>query len=227
MRFQKNLKKQTNFFVCFFCFLAFFLTGCSTSTVSVRPSFDENYDDRTRTAIRASYKQKNERAEKKEKKPRKEKKTLPSEIESQEDNILAEDKKETAKKSVVLQGGEIKKAADKYLGVPYLYGGITPNGFDCSGFVWRVFQDVGRSEFPRTSAQLLYDGSKPISHDLIREGDLCFFYDIKNRKRVGHVGIYIGDGEFIHSSSSKGVIYSKISDNYWKNIFAGYKRFLP
>ena len=228
MPYLKNLKNQTKFFIFLF---AFFLSGCSTYTLNIRPSFDENYEERTQnSAARASYKQK------KLKKQQLQKSVIPSEsqIQIQDDgaffdteNIeLSQKIKETSKRSGVI-GGEIKTAADKYLGTPYLYGGITTNGFDCSGFVWRVFQDLGYSDFPRESAQSLFNDGKTVSRDLIREGDLCFFYDVKNRKRVGHVGIYINDGEFIHSSSSKGVIYSNVADSYWKNIFAGFKRFLP
>lgn len=106
------------------------------------------------------------------------------------------------------------KEAKKWLGVKYEYGGSTKDGTDCSGFVMKVFLSVYDIKLPRTSRdQQAF--CKRIKKSELKIGDLVFFATTKNKKRVSHVGIYIGDGEFIHASSSKGVVISKLSQGYY------------
>ena len=106
------------------------------------------------------------------------------------------------------------KEAKKWLGVKYEYGGSTKDGTDCSGFVMKVFLFVYDIKLPRTSRdQQAF--CKRIKKSELKIGDLVFFATTKNKKRVSHVGIYIGDGEFIHASSSKGVVISKLSQGYY------------
>lgn len=214
MRLQlpKNWKNPTKLLVYI---LAFCLVGCSTYSTNVRPSFDENYEKKAReyTNIRPSYKEKH-RDEVSE-----------SGEESEEETEKTDETMQTPQKN--LRGGEIKKAADKYLGAPYHYGGTTKRGFDCSGFVWRVYQDVGYTNFKRESSQAMFNKGKTISQNSAEEGDLVFFYAPRSRKNIDHVGIYISNGQFIHASSSKGIMYSKITDAYWKDNFAGIKRLVP
>ncbi len=117
---------------------------------------------------------------------------------------------------------KIIATAKKYIGVPYVWGGTTPAGFDCSGFVQYVFRQHGIT-LPRTSAQQ-YTAGKSVSKSNLKPGDLVFF--ATNYTKVNHLGIYIGNGQFIHASSSKGVIISSLSNSYWSPRYYGARRVL-
>lgn len=109
---------------------------------------------------------------------------------------------------------ELIKEAKKWLGTKYVYGGHSKKGTDCSGFVMEVYLKVYDIKLPRTSKdQQAF--CKRIKKSNLKIGDLVFFTTTKNKKRVSHVGIYIGDDEFIHASSSKGVVISKLSQSYY------------
>ena len=114
--------------------------------------------------------------------------------------------------------------AKQYLGVKYVYGGTTPRGFDCSGFVQYVFEKH-KKNLPRT-ADIQYKAGKPVSKikDL-QPGDLVFFATGKP-KDVNHVGIYIGKDQFINAQTSKGVAIAKLTDAYWKAAYMGARRAL-
>ncbi len=118
-----------------------------------------------------------------------------------------------SKKSVVT-------VAKKYIGTPYKYGGTSPKGFDCSGFVGYSYKKLGKS-LPRTTASM-YKKGKKVKKSNLKKGDLIFFKTYK--KGASHVGIYIGSNQFIHSSSSKGVKVDKLSNSYWKTKYYGAKR---
>ncbi|MEK4909523.1 C40 family peptidase [Niallia sp. FSL R7-0648] len=118
-----------------------------------------------------------------------------------------------SKKSVVT-------VAKNYIGTPYKYGGTSPKGFDCSGFVGYSYKKVGKS-LPRTTASI-YKKGKKVKKANLQKGDLIFFETYK--KGASHVGIYIGSNQFIHSSSSKGVKVDKLSNSYWKTKYYGAKR---
>ncbi len=105
--------------------------------------------------------------------------------------------------------------AKKYIGVPYQWGGSTPSGFDCSGLVNYVFGKVGIS-VPRTTATL-WAGEKTVSAP--NPGDLVFF-DINQTGTPSHVGIYLGNNQFIHAGSS-GVTISDMTLSYWKTRYFG------
>ena len=117
---------------------------------------------------------------------------------------------------------EIIATAKKYIGVPYVWGGSTPNGFDCSGYVQYVFNAHGIS-LPRTSKQQ-YSVGTWVSKSSLKPGDLVFFNTEGNG--ISHLGIYIGNNQFIHASSSKGVIISSLSNTYWAPRYYGAKRIL-
>ena len=103
------------------------------------------------------------------------------------------------------------------LGIPYLYGSTGPNRYDCSGFVWAVFNDAGFS-FERTSARNFWNDFEPVSGDeRFKFGTLVFF------NSLGHVGIVADEEGFYHASSSKGITYSKF-DGYWGKRIVGYRR---
>jgi len=104
-------------------------------------------------------------------------------------------------------------------GTPYCYSGDTPDCFDCSGFVNHCYAVVGL-ELPRTSRELYSAGVRVI--DGLRHGDLVFFNT--SGRGVSHVGIYVGNNRFIHSSSSRGVMVSSLSDRYWQPRYLGARR---
>lgn len=115
---------------------------------------------------------------------------------------------------------ELTTTAYKYIGVPYSYGGTTSNGFDCSGYTQRVFSDLGIKLSRTTSSQ--YAQGTAVSKGNLSMGDLVFFNTFGSG--VSHVGIYVGNGQFSHSSSSKGVTVSKLSESYWADRYIGAKR---
>jgi len=110
--------------------------------------------------------------------------------------------------------------AENYLGVPYVYGGLSNSGIDCSGLVYRVFKDVLGLGVPRTT-KTLYDFSERVNRERLEPGDLVFF---NTTGPLAHVGIYAGDDVFIHAASEglhTGVIKSSLDDAYWTEAFAG------
>jgi cell wall-associated NlpC family hydrolase len=118
------------------------------------------------------------------------------------------------------QLGEMIDSAKKYLGYPYIYGGQTPSGFDCSGFVVYNSKKAGISYVPRTAHQQ-YQHTTPVSRDDLEPGDLVFFHSRNNRKRIGHVGIYIGDDKFIHARAKgpKDVTITSLNNSYYRKHF--------
>jgi cell wall-associated NlpC family hydrolase len=109
--------------------------------------------------------------------------------------------------------------AESWLGVPYKYGGESRSGVDCSGFVYQVYSSVGVA-LPRTSSQQ-YDFVESIDFVDKKAGDLIFF---KSKSGISHVGIYLGKGYMIHSSSSVGVTRQSVHDSYYMNKMAGIGR---
>lgn len=120
-------------------------------------------------------------------------------------------------------GSRIVEKADQYLGTPYSYGGSSPGGFDCSGFAKYILAQF-QVDLPRTAASQYGYGVAVAQGDLL-PGDLIFF-DCSGSSGIDHVGIYSGNGSFIHSSSphSGGVIYSSLSNGYYANTYVGAKR---
>ncbi|WP_153126284.1 LysM peptidoglycan-binding domain-containing protein [Peribacillus tepidiphilus] len=117
----------------------------------------------------------------------------------------------------------IVEEAKKLMGIPYSWAGSSPTGFDCSGFIYYVYKKVGY-QIPRLSAATYFDLGKPVSNPL--PGDAIFFYSNPNNPfLITHMGIYLGNNQFIHASSSKGVTISSVEESYYKLRFAGYKRF--
>ncbi|WP_052088002.1 C40 family peptidase [Paenibacillus wynnii] len=108
----------------------------------------------------------------------------------------------------------------KTIGTTYKFGGTSTAGFDCSGFTKYVFTKVGLT-LPRTSKAQFKVGT-PVPRNKLRSGDLIFFNTFG--KGVSHVGIYVGNGKFAQSSSSRGVNISSLSQSYWANRYVGAKR---
>jgi cell wall-associated NlpC family hydrolase len=113
----------------------------------------------------------------------------------------------------------LTRNAMRFLGVPYVFGGTSVVGFDCSGYVQHVFAMLGL-HLPRTA-----DAQYAAAHRILgamRPGDLVFFQTYE--RGASHVGIYLGHDRFIHSSSSHGVVVSSLQDHYWSERYLGAKR---
>lgn len=120
---------------------------------------------------------------------------------------------------------QIVDYAATLLGCKYVYGGNSPSGFDCSGYVKYVFAHFGVN-LSRTSASQ-YSNSVRISKSDLNVGDLVFFSQTRGSSKVGHVGIYVGGGQFIHAASpGKGVRYDSLSDSYYSSHYIGSGRVL-
>ena len=113
--------------------------------------------------------------------------------------------------------GGVVGIAMRYLGTPYRWGGASPGGFDCSGFVMYVFAQIGVSLPHNAAAQ--YGYGSPVSRSELQPGDLVFF------DGLGHVGIYIGGGQFIHSPHTGDVVkISSLSDSWYASTYVGARR---
>ncbi len=112
----------------------------------------------------------------------------------------------------------LTRSAMRFIGTPYVFGGTSPSGFDCSGYTQHVFAMLGIS-IPRTADAQFYAGRPTVGG--LTAGDLVFFQTYE--PGPSHVGIYIGNGNFIHSSSH-GVMISPLSMNYWASRYIGAKR---
>ena len=112
--------------------------------------------------------------------------------------------------------------AKKNLGVKYLWGGTTPRGFDCSGFVKYSYAKAGKT-LPRTAAEMHRTG-KAVNQSAMKPGDLMFFAQSK-ASRPSHVALYLGNGKMIHAETYYNkVVVGSINDRYWKPRFVGAKR---
>ena len=109
-----------------------------------------------------------------------------------------------------------------YKNIKYKYGGTDRNGFDCSGFTLTVYKNAFNINLPRTADAMAAVGKK-VSKRKLKAGDLVFF---RPSRKYDHVGIFIGNKTFIHSSTSKGVIKSNLNNPYWKKKYRFAKRIL-
>ncbi len=119
-------------------------------------------------------------------------------------------------------GDDLISYAKKYTGTKYVYGGTTTSGFDCSGYTVHVFKEFGVS-LKRTAAQQFTQGTSVSKSDL-QKGDLVFFNNLG--RGISHVGIYIGGGQMISATTSRGVAVDSIHGGYWGKYYAGAKRVL-
>jgi cell wall-associated NlpC family hydrolase len=115
-------------------------------------------------------------------------------------------------------GGGVVGIAMQYLGVPYVWGGASPSGFDCSGFTMYVYAQVGVS-LPHNAA-MQYGLGSAVSRENLAPGDLVFF------NGLGHVGLYIGGGQFIHAPHTGDVVkISSLSESWYASTYVGARRF--
>ncbi|HOD66452.1 MAG TPA: NlpC/P60 family protein [candidate division Zixibacteria bacterium] len=110
-----------------------------------------------------------------------------------------------------------------FLGKPYAGASPYDPGIDCSLFIREVFEKYGRIKLPRTAEEQFAAGTQ-VHRNLLRYGDLVFFRTVPGQ--VSHVGVYLGNDDFIHASSSRGVIISSLREEYWARSYAGARRVL-
>ena len=116
--------------------------------------------------------------------------------------------------------GRILEQYQKWKGTHYAWGGTTRRGVDCSALMQHLFSDAAHLSLPRTTGEQIHRGVQIAQYSL-KPGDLIFFQTGPNRR---HVGVYIGNSEFIHASTSHGVTVSTLADNYWQSHFITARR---
>jgi len=112
----------------------------------------------------------------------------------------------------------------RFMGAPYVWGGASPAGTDCSGLVRTVFRRALGIDLPH-SAQQLYEYGRPVAKEELQLGDLVFFREPYGSK-ISHVGIYLDQGQFVHASLSAGVTLSDINSSWYSRIYIGARRVL-
>lgn len=123
-----------------------------------------------------------------------------------------------------IQNTALFSAIDEWFGTPYVLGGSTKDGIDCSAFVQVMYSKLFQISMPRTAKEQ-YKLTKPVSRAELREGDLIFF---KTRgSSVSHVGIYLQNNKFVHAATSGGVMVSDLFEAYWIKHFMGVGRCEP
>ncbi len=125
-----------------------------------------------------------------------------------------------AAQRVIASEVQLTRTALRYVGVPYVWGGESFGGVDCSGFVQAVFRRNG-IELPRT-ADAQFEVGRRIAQEGLQPGDLVFFQTYA--EGASHVGIYLGDGRFVHASASDGVRVDSLSDDYYSSRYLGARR---
>ncbi|MGG3448363.1 C40 family peptidase [Domibacillus aminovorans] len=119
-------------------------------------------------------------------------------------------------------GESIVTYGEKFMGVPYVFGGTTPNGFDCSGFVQYIYKHAAGISLPRTTDEQYNVGTSVAKSDL-QPGDLVFYANTY-RKGISHVGVYAGGNMVLNATSSKGIDLVSLNHPYWGPKYAGAKR---
>ncbi|WP_459212694.1 C40 family peptidase [Aquimarina rhabdastrellae] len=136
--------------------------------------------------------------------------------------------KATAKSTSKKKIKSIINYAETFKGTRYKFGGTTKKGMDCSGLVYTSFKKENIT-LPRTSRAMSVKGKK-ISLSKVAPGDLVFFKTNKNKNVINHVGLVIstkGKVQFIHASTSRGVMVSSLSERYWRSNFVSVRRIVP
>jgi cell wall-associated NlpC family hydrolase len=141
-------------------------------------------------------------------------------IKAPSDAVVATDEGDKTSRGAISKGSEVVNYAYKFLGKPYVYGAAGPNSFDCSGLTQYVYNRFG-VYLSRTTYSQVNEGIK-VRRSELRAGDLVFF---NTEGSISHVGIYIGDGEFIHAPrTGKPVMVSSLSDGYYASRYATARR---
>ncbi|KAF1053003.1 MAG: Murein DD-endopeptidase MepH [Stenotrophomonas maltophilia] len=117
--------------------------------------------------------------------------------------------------------------AKELIGTPYHWGGTTvEQGFDCSGLLVYLFRTEAGVQLPRTTSAMLAEQQTQVKRKQLRPGDAVFF-NSNGRGRIGHVGLYLGEGRFIHAPrSGKGIRVDSLDQRYWKRSFIAARRYM-
>ena len=186
------------------------LSGCSSSSSSIRYS-GNNSNSEDNNSHQGRYSDNNA--------VQSDTDDLPADEKSVDISSLTND--ESIKSSNVRE--KLLMDVVKYLNTPYEYGGDSKSGIDCSAFTQKVYGDCLSYQLPRTVSEQYDVGSRVNGMKDLQFGDLIFFNTSKYRK-PGHVGIYLGDDLFAHSSASKGVIVSSLNMEYYVSRYMGARR---
>ncbi len=111
--------------------------------------------------------------------------------------------------------------AAEWMGVPYRRGGNDKHGIDCSGFTSYLYKKVYRKELERSADDQRTRNCRPVGKSHLREGDLVFFHDGRKKRTANHVGLYLKDGKFVHASTTRGVIVSRLDEAYYRKHWLG------
>ena len=147
---------------------------------------------------------------------------------SDDDNTAASDKESSASSPAMAVSSlneakaSLMQAYREWKGTPYVLGGASPEGVDCSRLVNIVFDDYFGIDLPTNTKEQLNVGNG-IRRAAVRTGDLVFF---RTGRKTLHVGIAVNSGEFLHASTSNGVMISKLGKSYWRNSFLAARRVL-
>lgn len=120
------------------------------------------------------------------------------------------------KEEVRVEDKALANYYESWLGVPHRMGGNSKKGVDCSGFVQNVYKEVYGIMLPRSASEMEKLVETVDSKANLREGDLVFF---RKNNRVNHVGIYLKDNTFLHTSTSQGVVITSLNDKYWSKLY--------
>jgi cell wall-associated NlpC family hydrolase len=159
-------------------------------------------------------------------------------VTAQSSSVLFQEELATDKELADFAGGksyQLPVLADSILergmsliGTRYRFGGTSEAGFDCSGFIGYLFREEAGMNLPRSTREMINVDAPLVARSALKPGDLLFFATNGRRGRVSHAGIYLGDNQFIHSSSRKsgGVRIDSLGDSYWSKTFIEAKRAL-
>jgi hypothetical protein len=127
-----------------------------------------------------------------------------------------------------LLADSILERGKSLIGTRYRFGGTTESGFDCTGFINFLFREEAGMTLPRSSREMINVQAPLVARNKLKPGDVLFFGTTGSRGRVSHAGIYLGDDQFIHSSSrrSGGVRVDNLGDTYWSKTYIEAKRVL-
>lgn len=122
------------------------------------------------------------------------------------------------------QADQLRQAAEQWIGTPYRYGGNSHQGIDCSGLACQLYQQVFDYKLPR-QANAQRNLGYSVHYPYLKSGDLIFFR-FAGDERIEHVGLYLGDKQFIHASTTRGVVIDRLDDPYYQKHIVVIKRIL-
>ena len=121
---------------------------------------------------------------------------------------------------------QLVRAGLEAVGTPYAWGGDDPDGFDCSGLTAFVYREIASLELPRRARDQRAEGKK-VSRPELEPGDLVFFATTRRRNVVSHVGIYIGDNQFVHAPSRGSTVrVDSMDSEYWSKRYSGARAYV-